>query len=71
VLASTRCRVLIVRANRADLDQLATWLAGGLRVPIHARFPIRDLARAFERHSQGDARGRIVIDVDGGWAPAS
>ncbi|HTR52072.1 MAG TPA: NAD(P)-dependent alcohol dehydrogenase [Kofleriaceae bacterium] len=69
-LASKRhCHVVVVQSIAADLELLAGWMAGEakLRVPIDATFPIRDLAKALDRFAKGELRGRIAIDVDGGW----
>jgi len=69
-LASKRhCHLVVVKSVAADLELLAGWMAGDakLRVPIDATFPIRDLAKAIDRFAKGELRGRIAIDVDGGW----
>lgn len=62
-----RARVLIVKSLRADLERLAGWLAEGLEVPIDSRFSVADGGRAIDRLAQGGMRGRVVVDVAGGW----
>ncbi|MGE5181162.1 MAG: NAD(P)-dependent alcohol dehydrogenase [Acidobacteriota bacterium] len=66
-LSRRRCHVLVVKAVSADLEQLATWIAAGMRVPIDSRFPVRELAQGLARLDAGEVRGRIAIDVAGGW----
>jgi NADPH:quinone reductase-like Zn-dependent oxidoreductase len=62
-----RARLLVVKSVRADLELLAGWLAEGLPVPIDSRFPVGDAGRAIDRLAQGGMRGRVVVDVAGGW----
>lgn len=61
-----RCEILIVSSRSADLELVGSWLAGGMRVPIDARFPVRDLRAALDRLARGELLGRIAIAVDGG-----
>jgi NADPH:quinone reductase-like Zn-dependent oxidoreductase len=67
LLSSRRCRMVAVSPVREDLDLLGDWLEYGLRVPIDARYSIRDLASAYERMERGGMRGRIAIDVADGF----
>ncbi|MDB4955755.1 MAG: qor 4 [Myxococcales bacterium] len=62
-----RCHMIIVASRRADLELLATWMAGGMRVPIDSRFPVRELGKALERQGRGEVRGRVAIDVENGF----
>jgi len=62
-----RAALLVVKSVRADLELLGGWLAEGLQVPIDSRFPVADAGRAIDRLSQGGMRGRVVVDVAGGW----
>jgi len=69
LVSKRHCHVVIVKSLAADLEQLAGWITGDahVRVPIDVTFPIRDLAKAIDRANKGEVRGRIAIDVDGGW----
>ncbi len=62
-----RARLLVVKSVRADLELMGGWLAEGLPVPIDSRFPVSDAGRAIARLAQGGMRGRVVVDVAGGW----
>lgn len=62
-----RARLLVVKSVRADLELMGGWLAEGLPVPIDSRFPVSDAGRAIDRLAQGGMRGRVVVDVAGGW----
>lgn len=64
-----RCRFISVKSVRADLEQLAIWMTGDvkLRVPVEAHFPVRELGAAIARMRKGEGKGRIVVDVEGGW----
>ena len=67
LVSKRHCHVVVVKSRAADLEQLATWIAGGLRVPIDARYPVRELAQALERLRKGELRGRVAIDVANGF----
>jgi NADPH:quinone reductase-like Zn-dependent oxidoreductase len=57
-------RLVIVRPRRADLAQIATWLAEGrLRTVIDSRFPLARVHDAFRVLESKRARGKIVIEV--------
>ena len=62
-----RCHFLIAQPVQSDLEQLAELIAGGMKVPIDSRFPVRELTKACERLTRGEMRGRIVVDVATGW----
>ncbi len=66
-LSSRRCEFITVKSVGKDLEQLATWIEGGLQVPIGDRFPVRDLGAALARLGKGEVRGRIVVQVEGGF----
>jgi NADPH:quinone reductase-like Zn-dependent oxidoreductase len=61
-----QCTFGAVKSRRADLEQLGTWLTGGLPVPIAQHFPAREVAAGLERLASGRLLGRIAIDVHGG-----
>ena len=67
LFSSRRCEFIAVKALRQDLELLATWLAGGLSVPIDTRFPVREARAALDRLSKGEVRGRLSVQVDGGF----
>lgn len=67
-LSRRSCHMFIVRSTTADLEQVATWLADGMRVPIDATFPVHAVGKALTKLASGEARGRISIEVDGHWS---
>lgn len=67
LVSSRRATLLVVKSARADLEVLGGWLAEGLAVPIDSRFRVADAGRAIDRLAQGGMRGRVVVDVAGGW----
>jgi len=67
VLSSRRCEFIAVKPVRKDLEQLATWIRDGMQVPIEARFPVREVGAALQRQSKGELRGRLVVQVEGGF----
>lgn len=67
LFSSRRAALLVVKSRRADLELLGEWLAAGLQVPIDSRFRVADAGRAVDRLRQGGMRGRVVVDVAGGW----
>jgi NADPH:quinone reductase-like Zn-dependent oxidoreductase len=66
-LSSQRCEFITVKSKAKDLEQLATWIRDGLQVPIDARFAVRDLAAALDRLGKGEVRGRLAVQVEGGF----
>jgi NADPH:quinone reductase-like Zn-dependent oxidoreductase len=66
-LLGRRVGFLTVRSRRADLEQLAAWAADGLKVPIDSTFAVRDLGKALARLARGGMKGRVVIEVEGGF----
>jgi NADPH:quinone reductase-like Zn-dependent oxidoreductase len=66
-LTGTRCRFIGVVPMAADLQLLAGWVVDGMPVPIDSTFPVRDLGAALERQARGGMRGRVVVEVAGGF----
>ena len=62
-----RCAFIAVKAVSKDLEQLAAWVGEGLKVPIDSTYPVRELSTALERLARGQVRGRLVIQVEGGF----
>ncbi len=67
LVGGRRAGFVVVQSRRADLEQLAGWLAAGLPVAIERRFAVRDGAAAIAALKAGGRKGRLVIDVAGGW----
>ena len=65
--SSHRCEFITVKSTGKDLEQLATWIHDGMQVPIDARFPVREVGAALERLGKGEVRGRLVVQVEGGF----
>lgn len=67
-LSGQRCAFVSTDPRRADFELLAGWVVdGSLRVPIDATFPVRDARAAIERMGKGGMKGRVVIEVEGGF----
>lgn len=67
-LAGQRCAFAAVVPRRADLDQVAAWVVDGtLRVAIDSTFPIREGRAAIERMGRGGMKGRVIVQVEGGF----
>ena len=62
-----RCEFVTVKPLRKDLEQLATWIGEGMQVPIDARFPVKSLRQGLDRLGKGEVRGRLVVEIDGGF----
>ncbi|MDP1827601.1 MAG: NAD(P)-dependent alcohol dehydrogenase [Archangium sp.] len=57
-------RLVVVKPRRADLEQLAGWLAKrDLRAVIDSQFALEDYAAAFARLESKKAHGKILITV--------
>jgi NADPH:quinone reductase-like Zn-dependent oxidoreductase len=67
LVTSTRARFVIVKPRAQDLDLLGSWLMQGLKVPIFQTVKIKDVAAGLKRLQAGAVRGRIAVDVAGGW----
>ncbi|HXZ16005.1 MAG TPA: zinc-binding dehydrogenase, partial [Roseiarcus sp.] len=66
-LSLKRCEFGSVKPVSADLEQLAVWLQSGLEAPVDSRFPVKDLGPALAALTTGGVRGRIVVQVNGGF----
>jgi NADPH:quinone reductase-like Zn-dependent oxidoreductase len=57
-------RMVVVRPNRKDLEQLASWMSRGeLQAVIDARYPLEQAADAFRRLESKRARGKVLIEI--------
>ena len=64
LVTSRKVHAVMLKSNAADLRVLDRLVeAGKLRVVVDSRFPLADLAKAWERSMKGHAAGKIVIDV--------
>ncbi len=63
LFSSTSVGLAQVKSKTEDLELLAKWLGEGVEVAIDSTYPVRDVAKAFNRYQQGDSLGRIVITV--------
>ena len=62
--AQVQRRLVIVRPRRADLEQLASWLATGqLATVIDSRFPFARVHDAFRVLESKRARGKIIVEI--------
>jgi NADPH:quinone reductase-like Zn-dependent oxidoreductase len=66
-LSSHRCEFTGVKPVSTDLEQLTAWLEDGLQAPVYSRFPVKNLGAALAQLSEGQVRGRVVVQVDGGF----
>lgn len=66
-LAGKRCEFGGVKAVSSDLERLAGWLDSGLPAPVDAQFPVKKLGVALAHLGQGEVRGRIAVQVQGGF----
>jgi NADPH:quinone reductase-like Zn-dependent oxidoreductase len=63
--AVPRCRMLMLRPNRRDLQAVAERAAAGtLRPHVEEVFPLADAAKAHERLESGHVRGKLVLTLD-------
>ena len=63
-LSSQRERLVVVRPNRKDLDELASWMVRGeLRAVVDARYALAQAADAFRRLESKRARGKVLIEI--------
>lgn len=64
MFSARRVALVTVRPRRADLDQLAGWLAAGdLRTPLDTTVRRLDIAEAFARLRSGDVRGKVAVEM--------
>ena len=66
-LAGQRAAIVIVKPVAADVALLAQWLAEGLQVPIDSTVPVKDVKKGILHQQQGQVRGRISVQVLGGF----
>jgi NADPH:quinone reductase-like Zn-dependent oxidoreductase len=66
-LLRRRCRLVMVRPRRPDLEWLAQGMREGLQIPIAKVVPIREVAAAITDFSKNGTQGKIVVRVDGGF----
>lgn len=60
-------RLVLVRCNRPDLDQLGRWLASSeLRTVIDSRFTLETIGDAFRRIESRHTRGKILVAISSG-----
>jgi NADPH:quinone reductase-like Zn-dependent oxidoreductase len=68
LVSRSRTKFINVKARRADLELLASWLADGLEVPIDRVLPVRRVAEGLAALDGGSSvLGRIVIEVANGF----
>lgn len=65
LFAGTRVHFVNVKSRPADLTLLASWLEGGLEVPLASTIPVRDIAKGLLQLQK--AGGRIAVEVAGGF----
>ena len=66
ILGGRRARPVMLRRSGLDLRLLDDWWQRGLlRVTLDSRFPLEELAAAWQRSMTGRAVGKIVVEVDG------
>jgi len=63
-LSAQKERLVVVKPNRNDLEQLAAWLARReLRAVIDARYGLEQAADAFRRLESKRARGKVLVEI--------
>jgi NADPH:quinone reductase len=67
LFTATRAKLVIVKNRADDLALLGRWLTEGLKVPIDSTVPVRDVVAGIKRMAAGGMRGRISVDVIGGF----
>jgi hypothetical protein len=68
LLTGKGCHFVQVASRRADLELVGGWLADGLEVAIDSRHPVAELGAALSRQTERGRVGRVVVQVEGGWA---
>lgn len=64
LFSSKSNRFVVVKSRRADLEQLAVWLAEGrLWVPIDSTFELEAANEGLARLASGEVRGKVVVAV--------
>lgn len=67
MFTATRAKMVMVKNRADDLALLGRWLTEELKVPIDSTVPVRDVVAGIKRLAAGEMRGRISIDVIGGF----
>lgn len=67
LFTATRAKMVMVKNRADDLALLGRWLNEGLKVPIDSMVPVRDVVAGIKRLAAGEMRGRISVDVIGGF----
>jgi NADPH:quinone reductase len=67
LLTAIRAKMVMVKNRADDLALLGRWLTEGLKVPIDSTVPVRDVVSGIKRLAAGQVRGRISVDVIGGF----
>ena len=67
LFTATRAKLVIVKNRADDLALLGRWLTEGLKVPIDSTVRVRDVVVGIKRLAAGGMRGRISVDVIGGF----
>jgi NADPH:quinone reductase-like Zn-dependent oxidoreductase len=63
-LSARKVKPVMLSTNAEDLRILdGLWTAGKLRVVVDRRFPVADLAAAWELSKSGRSTGKIIVDV--------
>jgi NADPH:quinone reductase-like Zn-dependent oxidoreductase len=66
-LLRRRCKLVMVKPRRPDLEWLAEGMREGLQIPIAKVVPIREMATAITDFSTSATQGKIVVRVEGGF----
>jgi len=67
LFTATRAKIVVVKSRTDDLALVGRWLTEGLKVPIDSTVPVRDVVAGIKRLAAGEMRGRISVDVIGGF----
>ncbi len=62
-----RCTFVAVAPSVDDLTQLATW-STEMTIPVDSTYRVTQVGEALKRSKRGGMRGRIIIDIGGGFA---
>lgn len=60
-------KMISVKSKKADLELLGSWLEDGFEVDVDCVVPIKDVERAAARNRASSKKGRVVVQVEGGW----
>ncbi len=65
LFSSKRCKVIVVRSRRPDLEQLATWMSKGeLPSALSTSYPLREVPEALTAQRSNKVAGKIGILVE-------